>query len=139
MRVFVTAAPGHIGSAVVAELLAAAHHVIGVVRSVDSAGALENAGGEPLQGTLEDVETLREAAAAADGVIHLAYMHNVPAHVDAAAVDLRAIEALGAGLEDSGEPFVGSSGTLTLLLAGDVDQPGPLVDASAASASWPLC
>ena len=138
MRVFVTGATGHIGSAVVADLLAAGHDVVGLVRSGDSAAALENAGGEPLPGSLEDVETLREAAAAADGVIHLAYMHNPPANADAAAVDLGAIEALGAGLEDSGKPFVGTSGTLTLpqgRIGTEADPPDPNAPAGGRAAA----
>ncbi len=74
MRVFVTGATGHIGSAVVLELLQAGHEVVGLARSDTSAAALAETGAQVQRGTLDDLDTLRQAAAAADGVIHLAYM-----------------------------------------------------------------
>jgi nucleoside-diphosphate-sugar epimerase len=127
MRVFVTGASGHIGSAVVPELLQAGHQVVGLARSESSAAALEAAGADVLRGDLDDLEGLREAAAAADGVIHLAFKHEAMRSGDfpgAIASDLRAIEALGAGLEGSGKPFVSTSGTLMLAHAGITDRPG---------------
>ncbi|MFF3503347.1 SDR family oxidoreductase [Streptomyces sp. NPDC003247] len=114
MRVFITGASGHIGSALVPELRAAGHEVVGLARSDASAEALREAGAEIRRGTLDDVDVLRDTAAEADGVIHLAYLHHAPAHVDAAAVDLVAINAIGDALAGSGKPFVGTSGTLVL-------------------------
>jgi nucleoside-diphosphate-sugar epimerase len=141
MRVFVTGASGHIGSAVVPELLGAGHQVVGLARSEQSAAALEAAGAEVRRGDLDDLDGLREAAAAADGVIHLAFKHEamrVGAFDDAVADDLSAIQALGEALVDSGKPFVSTSGTLMLAFAGitgragteeDAVEAGPRVDA----------
>jgi nucleoside-diphosphate-sugar epimerase len=132
MRVFVTGASGHIGSAVVPELLDAGHQVVGLARSDASAAALEASGAEVWRGNLDDPEGLQEGAAAADGVIHLAYNHEWMASGDfmgAVATDLRAVKALGAALEGSGKPFVGTCGTAMLGMAGISDRPGTERDA----------
>jgi nucleoside-diphosphate-sugar epimerase len=112
MRVFVTGASGHIGSALVPELLRAGHQVIGLARSDQSAAALEAAGAEAHRGDLDDVEGLHAAAAASDGVIHLAFNHDFSDFLGSAETDLRAVEAMGNALAGSDRPFVGTSGTL---------------------------
>ena len=111
MRVLVTGASGWIGSAVVAELIDAGHEVSGLARSDDSAAAVQAAGAEVVRGSLDDLDTLGRAAAAADGVVHTAYVHDFSQMEAAAETDRRAIETLGAALEGSDRPLVVTSGT----------------------------
>jgi nucleoside-diphosphate-sugar epimerase len=117
MRVFVTGATGHIGSAVVDELLTAGHQVTGLARSDESAAALAAKGVAVQRGDLEDLDGLRAAAAAADGVIHLAFRHDFDDYAGAAQTDLRAVETMGEALVGSDRPFVITSGTLLLAFA----------------------
>ncbi|MEV7733468.1 SDR family oxidoreductase [Streptomyces sp. NPDC088921] len=113
MRVFVTGATGFVGSAVTRELLDAGHEVLGLARSDRSAEALKSAGAEVHRGDLNDLDSLRRGAEAADGVAHLAFIHDFTNLTASGEADLRAIEAIGSVLEGTGKPFVVTSGLLT--------------------------
>src|SRR5262249_51195157 len=111
MRVFVTGATGFIGSAVVKELIAAGHHVLGLCRSGEKAAALAAAGAEGCQGSLDDLESLERGAGRADGVIHLAFKHDFSRFVANCEEDRRVIKALGSVLVGSDRPLIVTSGT----------------------------
>ncbi|MEW9527422.1 SDR family oxidoreductase [Microbispora sp. NPDC049125] len=127
MQVFVTGASGHLGSAVLPELLSAGHQVVGLARSDASAAVIEKLGAQVRRGDLSDLDVLREEAAASDGVIHLAFRHDLMLTGDmagAAEADLVALKALADGLDGSGKPLVSTSGTAMLVMGGVVGRPG---------------
>jgi nucleoside-diphosphate-sugar epimerase len=136
MKVFVTGATGFIGFAIVKELLAAGHRVTGLARSKVSGKKLVEAGARVQLGTVEDLDGLRRAAAAADGAIHTAFYHKL-SHMPlgtrlrvlaggmpsgimhrfvtaAVTTDRQALEAIAGALAGSDRPLVASFGTLAM-------------------------
>lgn len=118
MRIFVTGASGFIGSAIVPELLAAGHAVIGLARSDSASAAVAALGAEVHRGAVDDVDSLARGAAAADAVIHTAFIHDFANFKASCEVDRRAIEALGAALAGSQRPLLITSGTGVLAAPG---------------------
>jgi nucleoside-diphosphate-sugar epimerase len=131
MRIFVTGAPGFIGSALVPELIKAGHQVLGLARSEAGAEKLRTAGAEVLHGNIEDLDSLRKGAADSDGVIHLAFNHDFSQFEKNAADERKAIAALGEVLLGSDRPFTVTSGTA---MAANVDGKPSTEDGP--TASW---
>jgi nucleoside-diphosphate-sugar epimerase len=132
MRIFVTGASGHIASAVIPELLDNGHEVVGLARSDAAAQAVAGLGADVRRGDLDDLEGLRQAAAEADGVVHLAFKHEAMISgdfVSAVEADLNALQALGEALRGTNKPLVSTGGTLMLARAGINDRPGTEDDA----------
>jgi len=136
VRVFVTGATGFIGFAIVKELIAAGHQVTGLARTEASGKRLIGAGAQVSLGNIEDLDSLRRAAATAEGAIHTAFYHQI-SHIPlgarlgvflggapsgiftrfmgaAAAADRRAIETIAASLPGTGSPLVATFGTLSM-------------------------
>jgi nucleoside-diphosphate-sugar epimerase len=117
MHVFVTGASGWIGSAVVADLIEAGHQVSGLARSDAAAEKVAAAGAQVVRGSIDDHDVITEAAAAADGVVHLAFKHDLAftGQMDVAADDDRALLlAIADTLAGTDKPLLFASGVAGL-------------------------
>lgn len=136
MRVFVTGATGFIGTAVIDELHAYGHSVVGLARTREGVKKLSHKGVEVIRGNLEDPHSLKLGVSRADGVIHLAFMHNpskaslgsllrillggAPSGIinrfiaATTTAEKHALASIGSELRNSGRPFVTTFATMGL-------------------------
>jgi nucleoside-diphosphate-sugar epimerase len=141
MKILVTGASGWIGSASVAELLAAGHQVLGLARNDEAAARIEQLGAEVVRGSLDDVASLRAAAARAEGVVHLGYNHDFSQMAAAARTDRAAIDAFADVLQGTGGPLLIASGTLGLApgrVGTEADMPAAATHPRIANAAYTL-
>jgi nucleoside-diphosphate-sugar epimerase len=141
MRILVTGASGWIGSASVKELISAGHHVLGLARNDESAAKIAKLGAEVVRGSLDDLVSLRAAAALAEGVVHLGYNHDFSQMAAAAQTDRAAIDAFADVLQGTGGPLLIASGTLGLApgrVGTEEDRPSTGAHPRIASAAYTL-
>ena len=112
MRVFVTGASGWIGSAVVDELIATGHDVVGLARSDASAAFLQDKGAAVLRGDLDDLDSLRRGAGEAEATVHLANKHDWSNPQESNRAERAAVETIAEALVGTDRPFVVASGVL---------------------------
>lgn len=112
MKIFITGASGYVDSVVTEKAIKAGHEVTGLARSESSAAKLRKMGATPLLATLEDKETLANAARKADAVLHLGFVHEFDRpYEELLGIDTSAIRAMGNALAGSNKPFITTSGT----------------------------
>lgn len=123
MNIFITGASGYIGGSVAAALIKKGHKVRGLTRSESVAEQLKTYGIDPVMGSLDDFELLMDQASKADAVINTANADH-----------LGAVEALIAGLKNSGKVLIHTSGSS---IVGD-DARGDFCSAAVYSEDTPL-
>ena len=114
MHVFVTGATGWIGSVIVPELIYHGHTVLGLARSTAAVEKLKAMGAQAIEGSLEDLNVLKDGAKQCDAVIHVGFIHDFTKYEECCAKDKASIEAMGQALEGSGKPFIVSAGALAV-------------------------
>ncbi len=120
MRVFITGATGFVGMPVVKELISCGHEVLGFARSDEGAKALLAIGAAVHRGDLTDVTSLRSGAEAADGVIHLGFIHDFAKFQESCEIDSQAIKTMGEVLAGSDRPLIVTSGVAGLAAPGQL-------------------
>jgi nucleoside-diphosphate-sugar epimerase len=121
MNIFLTGATGYIGSVVAEKLKGRGHKIFGLARNDQSAALLEERKIEPVRGDLKDRDVLKNAAAAADAVVHTAFIHDFSGYDAAVAVDREAIEAFAEALRDSNRPLISTTGSAFLGDTGEAE------------------
>ncbi len=119
MRIFVTGATGFLGSAIVQQLLAAGHQVLGLTRSQRGAEVLSAWGAKAHYGDLDDLASLQHGGDLADAVIHTAFNHDFSNFVANCEADGKVIAAMGNALVGSARPMV-----ITSFVAMGATEPG---------------
>ncbi len=125
MRIFITGATGWIGSALVGDLLARGHDVVGLARSHASEERLHTMGARSVRGDMTDHDRIVEQVRLADATAHLAFTLDFGAFEETIDNEVALLAAVGDALEDSGKAFFAASGTPTNA-AGTATEDDPL-------------